>query len=353
MLRTVYAGADDQMATELDNLLSHMSSLAFTEMEWDVSNPVETSIVNGQEVKHQSFQNLDVDVSVRSDGGISSLMGKKTTGIQDQLHKFGNFLQSDCSHAMTQSSVVGSSCATTTLMNSASAPMRNSTTYCSHPHQNSSSDLNSQPMTLRDMVHPSHLSKNHTSGMLAEQPSLGTQAPSSVLESQSEVKEYDHSKGKQSNVLKECEISKHPPPLDDKSTKGNTFEGDISDVKSQAPISKDQSLDVKLEPSKSEKQENVVSGRAASAPRKRNYDPDLFFKVNGKLYQRLGKIGSGGSSEVHKVISSDCTIYALKRIKLKGRDYATAYGFCQEIQYLNKLKGKSYIIQLIDYEVCM
>uniref|UniRef100_A0A0D3D1E9 Protein kinase domain-containing protein n=1 Tax=Brassica oleracea var. oleracea TaxID=109376 RepID=A0A0D3D1E9_BRAOL len=63
------------------------------------------------------------------------------------------------------------------------------------------------------------------------------------------------------------------------------------------------------------------------------------------------QIGSGGSSEVHKVISSDCTIYALKKIKLKGRDYATAYGFCQEIGYLKKLKGKTNIIQLIDYEV--
>ncbi|KAF0910182.1 hypothetical protein E2562_001393 [Oryza meyeriana var. granulata] len=85
--------------------------------------------------------------------------------------------------------------------------------------------------------------------------------------------------------------------------------------------------------------------------RKKNYDPDVFFKVNGKLYQKLGKIGSGGSSEVHKVISAECTIYALKKIKLKGRDYPTAYGFCQEIEYLNKLKGKSNIIQLIDYEV--
>ncbi|KAJ1293973.1 hypothetical protein BS78_01G110900 [Paspalum vaginatum] len=84
---------------------------------------------------------------------------------------------------------------------------------------------------------------------------------------------------------------------------------------------------------------------------KRNYDPNVFFKVNGKLYQKLGKIGSGGSSEVHKVISSDCIIYALKKIKLRGRDYPTAYGFCQEIDYLNKLKGKSNIIQLIDYEV--
>ncbi|KAL6637691.1 hypothetical protein ACP70R_025263 [Stipagrostis hirtigluma subsp. patula] len=85
--------------------------------------------------------------------------------------------------------------------------------------------------------------------------------------------------------------------------------------------------------------------------RKKNYDPNVFFKVNGKLYQKLGKIGSGGSSEVHKVISAECVIYALKKIKLKGRDYPTAYGFCQEIEYLNKLKGKSNIIQLIDYEV--
>ncbi|PAN45473.1 hypothetical protein PAHAL_9G122000 [Panicum hallii] len=103
-----------------------------------------------------------------------------------------------------------------------------------------------------------------------------------------------------------------------------------------------------------------TSARDGGAPRpnkgekerhKRNYDPNVFFKVNGKLYQKLGKIGSGGSSEVHKVISSDCIIYALKKIKLKGRDYPTAYGFCQEIGYLNKLKGKSNIIQLIDYEV--
>ncbi|KAM3310677.1 hypothetical protein ACQJBY_031386 [Aegilops geniculata] len=85
--------------------------------------------------------------------------------------------------------------------------------------------------------------------------------------------------------------------------------------------------------------------------RKKGYDPEHFFKVNGKLYQKLGKIGSGGSSEVHKVISMERSIYALKKIKLKGRDYPTAYGFCQEIGYLNKLKGKSNIIQLIDYEV--
>lgn len=115
-----------------------------------------------------------------------------------------------------------------------------------------------------------------------------------------------------------------------------------------------------LPPGGSSANEQSTSGRDGGGSRaskgekerhKRNYDPNVFFKVNGKLYQKLGKIGSGGSSEVHKVISAECSIYALKKIKLKGRDYSTAYGFCQEIEYLNKLKGKSNIIQLIDYEV--
>lgn len=96
---------------------------------------------------------------------------------------------------------------------------------------------------------------------------------------------------------------------------------------------------------------STVTIKETGTGRKKHYDSDAFFRVNNKLYQKLGKIGSGGSSEVHKVISSDCSIYALKKIKLKGRDYSTAYGFCQEIDYLTRLRGKNYIIQLIDYEV--
>ncbi|KAF6176809.1 hypothetical protein GIB67_037358 [Kingdonia uniflora] len=91
----------------------------------------------------------------------------------------------------------------------------------------------------------------------------------------------------------------------------------------EAPVTKDSISSGKLNPSKSNKPEK----------------------------SKLGKIGSGGSSEVFKVITADCTIFALKKIKLKGRDFSTAFGFCQEIEYLNKLKGKNNIIQLIDYEV--
>ncbi|CAH1454337.1 unnamed protein product [Lactuca virosa] len=200
-----------------------------------------------------------------------------------------NFLQSDFGHHMTSSSNLGSTCCATTLVNSVHAPMVNSTTH-SCPENKCELPRNQQ----------------------------GKETGSSS-----------------SSMLKD------PPPVSDKSTKGDPLSVDAIDLKN----------DVKSASLKSGKQEKPASKKDSSAPRKRNYDPDLFFKVNGKLYQRLGKIGSGGSSEVHKVISQDCTIYALKKIKLKGRDYATAYGFCQEIEYLNKLKGKDHIIQLIDYEV--
>ena len=44
-------------------------------------------------------------------------------------------------------------------------------------------------------------------------------------------------------------------------------------------------------------------------------------------------------------------IYALKRIKLQGRDREAATGFIDEISLLQQLRGHSNIIQLIDAEV--
>ena len=184
--------------------------------------------------------------------------------------------------------------------------------------------------------------------MSLDQTAIAAQAFSSAIDAELALKDDNLSKEHQFSMLKETNISKVSSCHDGKSNKGKES-ADVTNVQSQAPVTKTSSSDVNMESSKLEKREKAASSKGAS--RKRTYDPDLFFKVNGKLYQRLGKIGSGGSSEVHKVISSDCTIYALKKIKLKGRDYATAYGFCQEIEYLNRLKGKNNIIQLIDYEV--
>lgn len=44
-------------------------------------------------------------------------------------------------------------------------------------------------------------------------------------------------------------------------------------------------------------------------------------------------------------------IYALKRIKLQGRDKEAAAGFIDEINLLQRLRGKLNIIQLLDAEV--
>lgn len=73
--------------------------------------------------------------------------------------------------------------------------------------------------------------------------------------------------------------------------------------------------------------------------------------VNGIRYQKLELVGKGGSSKVFKVMAPNRKIFALKRIKLQGRDAEAASGFLDEITLLKSLKGKSNIIQLYDSEV--
>ncbi|XP_057795838.1 serine/threonine-protein kinase MPS1 isoform X2 [Salvia miltiorrhiza] len=332
----------------------HFSSDAIAtslETETGMGNQVDTSAAVNQDWRNHNFQSMEMENSLRSEGGISSLLTGRTMGVHDQLHQFGSFLQNDLNNAMTQSSLIGSSCVTSTLMNSSSAPMISSTTYCLQSLA-SGSQLGTGPAEENegqmDVVQPScSLSKNAV-GESASQSAVTSQAVSSALATAMEVnKSSGPCKEFQTSSPHDYSITKDSPQVDN----SIPVKGDAPNEKSQLPPPDVPPSDMKLENSKSEKLERGATGKATSTSRKKGYDPDLFFKVNGKLYQRLGKIGSGGSSEVHKVISSDCTIYALKKIKLKGRDYATAFGFCQEIEYLNKLRGKNNIIQLVDYEV--
>ncbi|KAJ4966785.1 hypothetical protein NE237_018634 [Protea cynaroides] len=342
------------------------SNVDSQKMECDGSNQVETSPVNDQDLKQRDFQQSEMlDISTRSNGVISSLLANRSALYQDQQQQLMEFIGKDISQSMTQSSVVGSTCATTTSVHSSSAPMLYSATYCSC-HRNSGSHMdiepleefkaNPQPIAQGSAVRPCSTFQCNR-GVVVNQTAIPTQASTSAFDTSLVVNDNGSLKGQQDSNVKEAEQS-HDAHVDhgkssqfnDKPTKVKEFQGAGSNVISQAPSTRNSSSNLKLEPSKSEKPEKALSGKGASV-RKKNYDADLFFKVNGKLFQKLGKIGSGGSSEVYKVISADCAIYALKRIKLKGRDYSTAYGFCQEIEYLNKLKGKNNIIQLIDYEV--
>ncbi|KAK7301310.1 hypothetical protein RJT34_12171 [Clitoria ternatea] len=332
-------GTNDVKITELEIISSYMGSLALTD---------EASIGLIQHLNNQNMQHAESESSLVSEGGKSSLLPKRTVVTQDHLPQFKNFL----SQPATQSSIVGPPCPTTTSVHSTSAPMLNSMT--SNSHVDSGSHVAAEPYYLSINPHPitqgaiksANDSLKDTNRVSINQPANAVQAGNSLDNAELTFKQRDPSKEQHGHMLKENSILKYNSCHEDMLSKGKES-ATVTNTQPQAPTS---SSEVKLE-FKSERQEKAENCKGPSGARKRTYDPDLFFKVNGKLYQRLGKIGSGGSSEVHKVISSDCTIYALKKIKLKGRDYATAYGFCQEIEYLNRLKGKNNIIQLIDYEI--
>ncbi|KAI4337773.1 hypothetical protein L6164_016149 [Bauhinia variegata] len=177
--------------------------------------------------------------------------------------------------------------------------------------ENLSSHMGSHALTEMEWIASGQLEASTTA--------MAVPASNSSIEAEKMLGEKNGEQ--QGGMVNESSASKSI--ADDKSTKRKES-ADVGIVQPQAPISKTSSVS-KLVSSKLEKQEKAEGSKGASAARKRTYDPDLFFKVNGSFIKGL--------------------------IKLRGRDYATAYGFCQEIEYLNNLKGKNNIIQLIDYEV--
>ncbi|KAI4389141.1 hypothetical protein MLD38_001397 [Melastoma candidum] len=304
---------------------SMQGNITSQETEFDSCSQVEGSTVINQDIQPQNLLTLE------SDGILKSYVNMPTS--------------------LAQRTAAGLSCATTTLVHSSAAPMSCSMSYYSHSNQEGGGlvavktlgDQSSQLVKQENMVKLPTTSVLTTSEMVVDEPALASHTSSSHVGGKSE-------EDKKVNVCKEPSSMKEERALKN-DVAAQATASVVSSEQSKVPLSGDSSLTKKPEPALPGKNEKATNCMGTSLPRKRNYDPDHFFKVNGKLYQKLGKIGSGGSSEVHKVISSDCTIYALKKIKLKGRDYATAYGFCQEIEYLNKLKGNNNIIELIDYEV--
>ncbi|PSC73666.1 hypothetical protein C2E20_3077 [Micractinium conductrix] len=89
----------------------------------------------------------------------------------------------------------------------------------------------------------------------------------------------------------------------------------------------------------------------AARPGRRVVEDENTVTVKDICYTKLECVGRGGSSKVYKVMAPNRKIFALKRIRLQGRDAEAASGFLDEIKLLNSLAGRSNIIQLIDSEV--
>ena len=79
--------------------------------------------------------------------------------------------------------------------------------------------------------------------------------------------------------------------------------------------------------------------------------PATTIVVQGKIYQKLDRIGKGGSCNVYKVISQDRKISALKEVDLTSADEATVESYENEIRLLANLQGSPYIIKMIGWEI--
>jgi serine/threonine-protein kinase TTK/MPS1 len=73
--------------------------------------------------------------------------------------------------------------------------------------------------------------------------------------------------------------------------------------------------------------------------------------VNGKTFTQMGKMGKGGSADVHRVMAENMKLFALKRVKLEDADPTAIRGFKGEIDLLRKLQDCDRVVRLVDYEV--
>jgi serine/threonine protein kinase len=103
--------------------------------------------------------------------------------------------------------------------------------------------------------------------------------------------------------------------------------------------------------------ESSVSPEIAALVAKSNRDflplvsESNVIRVNTVPFAKLGVIGKGGSCKVYRALAKDCSIVAIKKVKLGGMDKKAINGYANEIALLKRLRGNSEIIQLYDSEI--
>ena len=78
---------------------------------------------------------------------------------------------------------------------------------------------------------------------------------------------------------------------------------------------------------------------------------DNILRVNNTPFAKLGVIGKGGSCKVYRALSKECSVVAIKKVKLAGMDKKSINSYANEIRLLKSLRGNPAIIQLYDSEV--
>lgn len=73
------------------------------------------------------------------------------------------------------------------------------------------------------------------------------------------------------------------------------------------------------------------------------------FHVKGQSYTVVDKIGSGGSSEVFRVLDEHNAIKAIKKVDLSEVSEHDAMSFRKEVELLMRLKDKRRIVQIFDF----
>ncbi len=83
------------------------------------------------------------------------------------------------------------------------------------------------------------------------------------------------------------------------------------------------------------------------------FDEKNQVSLKGKFYSRIGVLGKGGSSVVHRIMDNKGDIYAYKKVSVSGNDDSDSVfdSYTNEINLLQGLKGSKYIIELIDAEI--
>lgn len=129
--------------------------------------------------------------------------------------------------------------------------------------------------------------------------------------------------------------------------------GDSSNSGSQAlgaakPVENTKVSDVNLSESKEEESKGKGQTNCDFLPLVKESN---MIRVNNVPYAKLGVIGRGGSCKVYRVLSTNCNVLAIKKVKLDGMDKKAIDGYSNEIALLRRLRGNPAIIQMFDSQV--